>query len=258
MSGSRLCSRELFLGGLVLSILALASITASASPLPLSGGGVLQTSNLVGTLAGFSNTCINWNASLACSASTAVQDSVSGSDPALFSVGSFEDTIRDLPSGTSTLVDFETVLGPLGLVHFDLTSIVIPGAGGNCTTFALFATCTPAGSPFTLTQSSSNQLSLSFSITEIAYLGTSATGSTAYDGVFSTQFSGNLPNGQAYTIPNFLAYIAGGGTVTSTWSSTQSPHSTTIPGTPEPSSFTLLLTPALASIALFRRKLQRA
>jgi hypothetical protein len=214
----------------------------------------MQINNLTGTLVGVSNACINWNSAAPCTNPPgAVQDTVSGQDPSVFTVGT--GTIKDLPAGVVTpLVDFMTAQSPLpgGVVHFDLTSIFIPAlpAGNNCTVFALSAICNPGGgSPFLLTQNSANQVGISFSTVENAYTGTSASGVTVYDSIFTTQFSGNLPNGQTDTIPNILLFIAGGGTVTATWSGTQSP----VPPVPEPLS-SVLLGIGLVGVSLLRRR----
>jgi hypothetical protein len=237
---------------LALGVLAIAPTKASATPIPLGGGAILNISNLVGTLVGVSNSCINWGYPAACSVNTAVSDSVSGSDPAVFTVGN-TGTIKDLPIGVVLpLVDFQTVAGPLGLVHFDLTAIQTPATpvGNNCSTFALSAICTPGGgSPFTLFQASANQVGISMSMSELAYLNTSASGTTPYNAIFTTQLSGTLSNGQAVTIPNILSLIAGGGTITATWSATESPLS----GVPEPSQF-LLLGTGLVGLGLWKSR----
>ena len=115
----------------------LATPNVFAAAIPVGGGGVLQLSNLTGQLVGVNASCINWGQPAACQTTTGIQDSVSGSDPALFTVGSTAlDTIKDLPFGVATpLVGFMTVQSPLpgGQVLFDLNSLVVPGAFGNCT-----------------------------------------------------------------------------------------------------------------------------
>jgi PEP-CTERM motif len=233
---------------------------ASATSIPLGGGGVLQLSNMTGVLVGVTNTCINWAYPAVCSAATSVQDSVSGSDAAVFTPGSTpQDTIKDLPAGVATpLVDFMTVQSPLagGIVNFDLESIVIPGAFGDCTSGAVNSTCNPGGgSPFDLFQATANQVTVTFSMDEIAYTGTSASGSTPYVSIFTTQLSGTLPNGMTDTIPNILNYVAGGGAVTATWSGTQSP----VPGTttPEPGTIFLVGSGLIGLGAIGRRRFRR-
>jgi hypothetical protein len=166
-----------------------------------------------------------------------------------------QDTIKDLPAGVLLpLVDFETIQSPLpgGVVFFDLTAINIPAvpAGNNCTTFALNAICTPGGgSPFTLIQTSATQVSINFSVLMSAYTGTSASGTTPYQGIFTTQLSGSLPNGLPDTIPNILNFIAGGGVITSTWSASESPLGTV----PEPYSFALVGV-GLIGLSFLRRR----
>jgi len=81
-------------------------------------------------------------------------------------------------------------------------------------------------------QASPNQVQVIFSVVEIGYTGSSATGSTPYEGIFTTQLSGGL--GQfgcvvsatqtcTVTIGNILQFQAAGGTIKSTWSATESP-----------------------------------
>ena len=229
---------------------------ASATPIPLGGGAVLNLSNMVGTLVGVSNTCINWGKPAVCQTATGIQDSVSGSDPGVFIVGSTAlDTIKDLPVGVALpLVDFQTVQSPLpgGVVHFDLTAIQVPAtpAGNNCTTFALSAICSPGGgSPFTLFQQSANQVGISMALSENAYTGTSATGTTPYNAIFTTQLSGLLSNGNTVTIPNILALVGSGGTITATWSATESP----LAAVPEPGQFFLLGT-GLIGLGLWKTR----
>jgi hypothetical protein len=215
---------------------ALAAVIATGSlfgtPIPVSNGAILQLSNLQTQLVALNNMCINWGTPAPCQTITGVGDTVSGSDNTVFTVGSGAangDTILDLPAGVATpLVGFETVQSPLpgGIVTFDLINIVVPAspAVNNCTAFALGAVCSPGGgSPFLLVQTSTIQVSISFSLNAIAYTGSSATGSTPYNAIFTTQLSGTLPNGAAVTIPNILFFIAGGGTITTTWSATESP-----------------------------------
>jgi len=239
---------------MALGVLAIAPTNASATPIPLGGGAVLNISNLVGTLVGVSNTCINWGYPAACSINTAVQDTVSGSDAAVFTVGSTPlDTIRDLPLAFITpVVDFETVQSPLagGVVHFDLTSIVIPGAFGNCASSAVNTVCNPGNnSPFTLIQETPTQVGILLAINANAYTGTSASGTTPYNAIFTTQLSGVLNNNAPVTIPNILALIASGGTVSATWSATESP----ISAVPEPSQF-LLLGSGLVGLGLWKSR----
>ena len=221
---------------------ALATPNVFATSIPLGGGGVLNLSNFTGQLVGVSPACINWGAPAACQTATGIPDTISGTDAAVFTVGSnVLDTIKDLPNGVAIpLVDFVTAQSPLagGVVHFDLNSIVIPGAFGTCNTFGVNNVCNPGGnSPFVLFQSTATQISVTFSVSASAYTGTSASGTTGYDGIFSTTLSGVLANNQPATIPNLLNFFAvPGNVVNATWSATFSP-STTVP---EPGTWMLL------------------
>lgn len=225
---------------IVLATAGLLSVPAPiyATPIPLGGGGVLQITGRAGDLMGISNACINWESGTTCTNPPgSFQYAVSGQDPSVFTNGSTAlDSIKDLPAGVVTpLVDFLTAQSPLpgGVVHFDLISLVIPAVpvGNNCVAFALSAVCDPGGgSPFVLFQQTANQITISFSATEQAYTGTSGVNynaATGYNSIFTTQLSGLLPNGHTVTIPNVLTFIAGGGTVTATWSATASPASPT-------------------------------
>jgi len=225
-------------------------------------GGGLNLSNMTGALVGVTSACINWqyNIDTTCQTATGVQDSVSGTDTTLFAVGSTAtDTIKDIPAGVATpLVDFETVAGGsggAGEVFFDLTSVTIPGAFGNCASGAVNNSCNAGGgSPFILTQNTSNQVTVSFSASLDGYTGTSATGTTPYSAVFSTTFSGTLANGMPDTIPNILNYVATGGVLQSTWSAAESPVPSS--GTPEPMTF-VLLGSGLVGLSVVRKRRSR-
>jgi len=247
---------KLTVTAIAFSALAITTTGAFATSIPLGGGGVLNLSNMPGTVVGVSNICINWSGTAGPCTPTSVQDSVSGTDPIFVSGSTAQDTIKNLPAGVVTpLVAFETVQSTLpgGIVTFDLTSIVLPGAAGNCATDVF---CRPGGaSPFTFVQDTANQVTVSFAVTLLGYTGTSASGSTVYNGVFTTQLSGNLPNGAVVNIPNILAYEAGGGNITSTWSASESPVAPTT--VPEPMS-SLLLGSGLLGLSLFGRRYRRS
>jgi len=217
------------------------------------GSGNVSLANMAGTfvgVAGGANPCLDFGFPAACQTTTGIQDAVSSMDTTNFTSGSTAaDTIRDVfLFGALPVVDFETVASPLsgGVVNFNLTSIITPPTpvGNNCTTFSPSAVCAPgSGSPLILTQEGSSQVNVTFSVDLAAYTGTSATGSTPYLGIFSTNLSGSLPtmtgnpfSGTADTIPDILGFIGDGGTITSTWSAQES----AITATPEPLSFFLL------------------
>ena len=239
---------------------ALATPNAFATSIPLGGGGVLNLSNFTGQLVGVSPACINWGAPAACQTVTGIQDTVSGTDLGVFTVGTnVLDTIKDLPAGVATpLVDFVTAQSPLagGVVHFDLNNIVIPGAFGTCNTFAVNNVCNPGGgSPFVLFQSTPTQISVTFSVAASAYTGTKVSGFTAYDGIFSTTLSGNLANGDPDTIPNLLNFFAvPGNVVNATWSATFSPST----AVPEPGTWMLLGLGLIAVGSLRKAKRSKA
>jgi hypothetical protein len=88
--------RNLSIAVLALAMIGVISCDCYATPIPLGGGAGLQINNMVGTLVGVSNGCINWNSGLTCALPpTAVQDTVSGQDQAVFTVGSTpQDTIK--------------------------------------------------------------------------------------------------------------------------------------------------------------------
>jgi PEP-CTERM motif-containing protein len=242
---------KLLLPAVTLAVVAMAPSRVFATALPVDGNGILNISNLTGTLVGISNSCIDWANAGVCQTTTGIQDSVSGSDATQFNVGNTAlDTIKDIPGGVSLpLVDFQTVDSPLagGVVNFDLTSVVIPGALGNCASSAVFTTCSPAGSDFVLFQQTADQVAISFATNEIAYTGTSASGFTPYVGIFTTELSGKLPDGSDVNIPDILNYVAGGGTLTAAWSATESP-------VPEPSQFAFLFAAGLIGVVLYSRR----
>jgi hypothetical protein len=225
------------------AVLAIAPGILSAAPLIIApGGGNVSISNLAGTMVGVSSSppataCIDFGFSSndACQTATGVLDSVSSGDNTLFTSGTGpNDTIKNLPLGTASLTNFETIQGPSNVVHFDLTQIVLPGALGNCSSNAANNQCAPGGqSPFKLVEDATGtQVTVTFSVRMNAYTGSSATGTTPYIGLFSTNLSGNLPNGSAVNITDILSYEASGGVISSTWSAQES----ALPSTPEPQS----------------------
>jgi len=90
-------------------------------------------------------------------------------------------------------------------VTFDLTYIA-PGVGtlAGCSSSAPGAACTPAGSPFTLFQLTSNTVIASLQLNGSAYTDSSATGTSNTTGIFSTQ---TVVGG---TVPEIVAMLQSG------------------------------------------------
>src|SRR3954471_16292891 len=90
-------------------------------------------------------------------------------------------------------------------VTFDLTYIA-PGVGtlAGCSSSAPGAECTPAGSPFTLFQLTSNTVIASLQLNGSAYTDSSATGTSNTTGIFSTQ---TVVGG---TVPEIVAMLQSG------------------------------------------------
>jgi hypothetical protein len=140
------------------------------------------------------------------------------------------------------IVNFMVVTTPSGVVHFDLKDLrtntganigSCSGAGG----LAPGASCTPSGSPFTITNGLIDPstgvvdtVTISLTVDLFGYVGTSGTNYNAanpYVGIFTTQsaLSGN--------IETILATISGGGSETASWSASFAPLSPV----PEPATF---------------------
>src|SRR3954462_7965542 len=133
-------------------------------------------------------------------------------------------------------------------VTFDLTYIA-PGVGtaAGCSSSTPGALCTPAGSPFTLIQLSSNTVVASLQLNGKAYTGSSATGTSYTTGIFSTQ---TAVNG---TVSDIVATLQNGGSISGITYSASFAAS----AVPEPGSM-LLMGLGLAGAGLLARRKARA
>ena len=161
--------------------------------------------------------------------------------------GTIQSLTGPTTTGTVYIPNFiEFTSGVASVVSFDLTYIA-PGVGSlaGCSSSALGAQCTPAGSPFTLFQISSNTVIASLQLSGVGYTGTAASGTTPVVSIFSTQ---TALNG---TIPQLYATLQGGGTISGI---TYSASFITSP-VPEPASMLLMGIGLIGAGMIARRRL---
>ncbi len=249
----------------IIALIALGSATAWATSIPIGPqGGIVAIGNSPGVLVGVSSTgggqtgCINWltpfgGSASPCSTSTVDSMIVSGGDTTDFTIPS-TGTIKDVTQGTSFISQFETINGPLGTVFFDLTSVpsaTVP-VGNDCTSGAVGSTCVPTGSPFAFHQVTADQVDVTLAMGLEAYTGSNLTGETPYNAIFSTTLSGRLSDGSVVNIPDILNLeINEHGTITSTWSASESPSAV-----PEPL-MSWFVGAGIVGIVLARRRMSR-
>jgi hypothetical protein len=247
---------------------------AGATPITAYGTGILDAGNGSVVVSGNGTTsgCINWyNGGTAPTTCPDVGGNASltveGGSTAPFAAGD-TGTIQDLSFETVTpLVDFIVVDRPDGAapLQFDLEDIRFNDgpAIGDCSAGAddPGATCTPADSPFQLTNGLIDPntgvvdtVSVSFTVDAYGYKDSSGTNYDAADlyvGTFTTQEAI-----QDATISSILSSIADGGAVSASWSATFAPETT--PGSvPEPPPF-VLMGAGFMVVGLLRRKSRRA
>jgi PEP-CTERM motif len=154
-------------------------------------------------------------------------------------------------TGPTSLVDFGVFNVSAGTVHFNLTNIA-PGFGtnANCLSGAIGAACTPSGSPFTLTQVTSDAVDINLTLSGLAYLNTFG-GDSGSGAIFTTQ---NIDGALGGTVAGILAQVAGGG-FTSSYSATFTATPPT-PAVPEPASLLLMGVGLLGAGAVARKKIR--
>ena len=152
-------------------------------------------------------------------------------------------TLTTGPVSVPGFVDFQSGLATP--ITFDLTSIAAGvGTAAGCASTTPGAACTPAGSPLTLFQLSSNTVIISLQVNGLSYTGSAASGSSPTSGIFSTQ---TAVNG---TIPQIYGQLVAGGTMTGiTYSASFAPTAV-----PEPAAVLLLGLGLLGVGSLARRR----
>jgi hypothetical protein len=234
-----------------LALIAVAPQNVFASLIPITGNGDLVKNNSTALLSVSSNTpCIAFSGIAPACGGLATPFVVSGGDAIFSRTGG--GTIKDIAS--TPIIAFETVqLTSGGPAIFDLLNIITPSGYASCSGPFLGACSTGT---FVLSQISANQVQIGMALNERGYVGSSATGFTAYVGNFSTTLSGDLTafgctgSNCSDTIANILAWEAGAGhTITSSWAATQSPVS----GVPEPATLSMMGV-GLLGLGLIRRR----
>lgn len=250
-------------------MLAMGSSNLFATPIPLGGGGVLNGANMTGGVVALTSNspCIAFSGSSVC-AGAVTGIGISGVDPIFGTSGTIKDIGTALPETAFKTANLTIGGGP---AIFDLLGIQTPSGFPLCTFTTVSGACSTG--TFVFVQVGS-QVAISFTTNEVGYLGSSATGSSPYEGIFTAQLSGGLTQFGCVvsgaqtctdTIANILIFqataaqttaaglgaIGQSGTVRSSWSVTESPAAAV--STPEPFSF-LMVGSGLAGVVLFARQ----
>jgi len=149
-------------------------------------------------------------------------------------------------TGAVPIPQFATFTVPSGDVNFDLQNIFAGvGTAAACGSNTVGNVCTVANSPFTLVQAAPGEVTISLSLSGIAYTGTSATGSSAAPFSFTSQ------NTMPGTITDIITAAESSTGFTNSFSASIS--ATSPSAVPEPASF-LLMGAGLAGAGLVARR----
>ncbi len=162
--------------------------------------------------------------------------------------GSITNIVGLPPVGSHPITDFMTFNVSSGTILFDLQTI-LPGVGtaGACTSDTMGNVCTPPNSPFTLTQTSADTVSISLVLKGTAYMGTSSSGTAVGTGIYTTQ----VVNG---TITSLIAASGTAAGFTHSFSATVGAVAPTV--IPEPASLLLMGVGLLGAALVGRRKVR--
>lgn len=156
--------------------------------------------------------------------------------------GTIDNLTGPTATGPVSIPSFATFTVPTGTIFFDLTNIFAGvGTAANCGNNSVGSVCTPTNSPFTLTQTQTG-VTVTLSLSGIAYSGTAATGSSPTGALFTAQIT--VPG----TITQVLSQVASNTLPVQTYSASFTSTPTAVP---EPATFGLIGT-ALLGVGLLK------